>query len=125
MLSIRLKQKWHAIIATAGAARRRMTGRSGPTVRVPAGRARVVTVQRQGAGAGGGGGGGGGAGGGGRDLSQEPLEHGIARKALGEPLHVAAGFALEHGLARGIARRLANQRGGEYPSPFHLGQVTV
>src|SRR5437879_10742149 len=45
MLSIRLKQKWHAIIATAGAARRRMTGRSGPTVSVPAGRARVVTVK--------------------------------------------------------------------------------
>src|SRR3989442_8445845 len=54
MLSIRLKQKWHAIIATAGAARRRMTGRSGPTVRVPGGRARVV-MGAEGTGAGGGG----------------------------------------------------------------------
>src|SRR5437762_11644822 len=35
MASMRLKQKWHAIIATAGAARFRMTGRSGPTVSAP------------------------------------------------------------------------------------------
>src|SRR5216117_1197268 len=40
--SMRLKQKWHAIIATAGTARRRMTGRSGPTVSEPAGRATVA-----------------------------------------------------------------------------------
>src|SRR5438876_11964441 len=40
--SMRLKQKWHAIIATAGTARRRMTGRSGPRVSEPAGRATVV-----------------------------------------------------------------------------------
>src|SRR5712664_314302 len=36
MLSIRLKEKWHAIIATAGTARRSTTGRNGPTVRDPA-----------------------------------------------------------------------------------------
>src|SRR5881396_727390 len=36
MLSIRLNEKWQAIIATAGAARRSTTGRSGPTVRDPA-----------------------------------------------------------------------------------------
>src|SRR5438067_2080897 len=35
MLSIRLNEKWQAIIATAGAARRSTTGRSGPTVRDP------------------------------------------------------------------------------------------
>src|SRR2546429_8759878 len=35
MLSIRLNEKWQAIIATAGAARRSTTGRSGPTVREP------------------------------------------------------------------------------------------
>src|SRR6266480_1611062 len=34
MASMRLKQKWHAIIATAGAASFRMTGRSAPGVRV-------------------------------------------------------------------------------------------
>src|SRR5262245_35814329 len=37
MLSMRLKEKWHAIIATAGAARRSTTGRSGPVVSAPAG----------------------------------------------------------------------------------------
>src|SRR6266513_4084129 len=42
MASMRLKQKWHAIIATAGAASFRMTGRSGPTVRAPG--VRVVLV---------------------------------------------------------------------------------
>src|SRR5256885_11528614 len=42
--SMRLKQKWHAIIATAGAASRRITGRSGPTVSAPADRAVVVTT---------------------------------------------------------------------------------
>src|SRR5437879_3609540 len=36
MLSIRLKEKWHAIIATAGAASRNTTGRSGPVVSEPA-----------------------------------------------------------------------------------------
>src|SRR2546428_9611994 len=36
MLSIRLKEKWHAIIATAGAASRRTIGRSGPVVSEPA-----------------------------------------------------------------------------------------
>ena len=36
MLSIRLNEKWQAIIATAGTARRNTTGRSGPTVRDPA-----------------------------------------------------------------------------------------
>src|SRR5213592_5129507 len=36
MLSIRLKEKWHAIIATAGAASRKTTGRSGPVVSDPA-----------------------------------------------------------------------------------------
>src|SRR5882762_9936975 len=36
MLSIRLKEKWHAIIATAGAASPRTTGRSGPVVSEPA-----------------------------------------------------------------------------------------
>src|SRR2546422_3692656 len=36
MLSIRLKEKWHAIIATAGAASRKTTGRSGPAVSAPA-----------------------------------------------------------------------------------------
>src|SRR5207244_6663452 len=61
----------------------------------------------------------------GRYLPQKPLEHGIAGKALGEPLHVAAGLALEHRLPRGIARRLAHQRGGEYPRPLHLGEVAV
>src|SRR3989442_6497 len=35
MASMRLKQKWHAIIATAGAASFRMTGWSGPTVSAP------------------------------------------------------------------------------------------
>src|SRR5690242_15590349 len=35
MASMRLKQKWHAIIATAGMASFRMTGRSGPTVSEP------------------------------------------------------------------------------------------
>src|SRR5712671_7627758 len=35
MLSIRLKEKWHAIIATAGAASRRTTGRSAPVVSDP------------------------------------------------------------------------------------------
>src|SRR5947208_15904831 len=42
--SMRLKEKWHAIIATAGAASRRITGRSGPTVSEPGGRATVVTL---------------------------------------------------------------------------------
>src|SRR5438132_13287956 len=42
MASMRLKQKWHAIIATAGAASFRMTGRSGPMVRAPG--VRVVLV---------------------------------------------------------------------------------
>src|SRR5256712_7249208 len=42
MASMRLKQKWHAIIATAGAASFRMTGRSGPTVSAPG--VRVVLV---------------------------------------------------------------------------------
>ena len=42
MLSIRLNVKWHAIIATAGTARRNTTGRSGPTVSEPA--AGVVAV---------------------------------------------------------------------------------
>src|SRR6184192_3797358 len=42
--SMRLKEKWHAIIATAGAASRRITGRSGPTVSEPCGRATVVTL---------------------------------------------------------------------------------
>src|SRR2546427_3371733 len=32
----RLKEKWHAIIATAGAASRKTTGRSGPVVSEPA-----------------------------------------------------------------------------------------
>src|SRR6266498_1859785 len=41
--SMRLKQKWHAIIATAGAASRRITGRSGPTVSEPGVRATVDT----------------------------------------------------------------------------------
>src|SRR5712664_4637239 len=36
MLSIRLNEKWQAIIATAGTARRSTTGRNGPTVRDPA-----------------------------------------------------------------------------------------
>src|SRR2546425_8958207 len=36
MLSIRLKEKWHAIIATAGAASRKTMGRSGPVVSAPA-----------------------------------------------------------------------------------------
>src|SRR2546425_4743667 len=36
MLSIRLKEKWHAIIATAGAASRKTTDRSGPVVSEPA-----------------------------------------------------------------------------------------
>src|SRR6266550_4974297 len=35
MLSIRLKEKWQAIMATAGAASRNATGRSGPVVRDP------------------------------------------------------------------------------------------
>src|SRR2546430_17671697 len=35
MLSIRLKEKWQAIMATAGAASRNTTGRSGPVVRDP------------------------------------------------------------------------------------------
>jgi len=35
MLSIRLKEKWHAIIATAGAARLTTARRSGPTVSRP------------------------------------------------------------------------------------------
>src|SRR2546423_13660300 len=35
MLSIRLNERWQAIIATAGAARRSTTGRSEPTVRDP------------------------------------------------------------------------------------------
>src|SRR2546422_8244397 len=40
---MRLKEKWQAIIATAGAASRRMTGRSGPTVSDPRrGRSTVV-----------------------------------------------------------------------------------
>src|SRR5438094_9365558 len=42
MASMRLKQKWHAIIATAGAASFRMTGRSGPTVSAPG--VRVVLI---------------------------------------------------------------------------------
>src|SRR3989454_1986808 len=42
MASMRLKQKGHAIIATAGAASLRMTGRSGPTVSAPG--VRVVLV---------------------------------------------------------------------------------
>src|SRR5438046_10530242 len=42
--SMRLKEKWHAIIATAGAASRRITGRSGPTVSEPGVRATVVTL---------------------------------------------------------------------------------
>src|SRR5437870_9983457 len=42
MVSMRLKQKWHAIIATAGAASFRMTGRSGPTVSAPG--VRVVLI---------------------------------------------------------------------------------
>ena len=36
MLSMRLKEKWHAIMATAGAASRNTTGRSGPVVSEPA-----------------------------------------------------------------------------------------
>src|SRR5205823_1929864 len=40
--SIRLKQKWQAIIATAGAASCRMTGRSGPTVSDPGTRMALV-----------------------------------------------------------------------------------
>src|SRR5947207_1978383 len=36
MLSIKLKEKWHAIIATAGAASRKTTGRRGPVVSDPA-----------------------------------------------------------------------------------------
>src|SRR5205807_362988 len=40
--SIRLKQKWQAIIATAGAASCRMTGRSGPTVSDPGARVTLV-----------------------------------------------------------------------------------
>src|SRR5205807_2154679 len=40
--SIRLKQKWQAIIATAGAASCRMTGRSGPTVSDPGTRVALV-----------------------------------------------------------------------------------
>src|SRR5256884_6084988 len=42
MASMRLKQKWHAIIAPAGAASFRMTGRSGPTVSAPG--VRVVLI---------------------------------------------------------------------------------
>src|SRR5207247_6407012 len=42
MASMRLKQKWHAILATAGAARFRMPGRSGPTVSAPG--VRVVLI---------------------------------------------------------------------------------
>src|SRR5256886_3724730 len=42
MASMRWKQKWHAIIATAGAASFRMTGRSGPTVSAPG--VRVVLI---------------------------------------------------------------------------------
>src|SRR2546422_11291097 len=42
MASMRLKQKWHAIMATAGAASFRMTGRSGPTVSEPGVRATLV-----------------------------------------------------------------------------------
>jgi len=35
IVSIRLNEKWQAIIATAGSARRHTTGRSGPTVNAP------------------------------------------------------------------------------------------
>src|ERR1044072_7843204 len=35
MLSMMLNERWHAIIATAGTARRSTTGRSGPTVSAP------------------------------------------------------------------------------------------
>src|SRR6185295_11248456 len=35
MLSMRLNEKWHAIIATAGAASRNTMGRSGPIVSAP------------------------------------------------------------------------------------------
>src|SRR2546428_10547663 len=41
---MRLREKWPAIIATAGAASRRITGRSGPTVSEPGVRATVVTL---------------------------------------------------------------------------------
>src|SRR5438105_12263710 len=44
MLSIRLNEKWQAIIATAGAARRSTTGRSGPTVRDPEGGAAAAAI---------------------------------------------------------------------------------
>src|SRR6266550_4678365 len=47
MLSIKLKEKWHAIIATAGAARLRTARRNGPTVRRPGWLAGVACYQHE------------------------------------------------------------------------------
>src|SRR6266446_3499030 len=47
MLSIRLKEKWHAIIATAGAARLRTARRNGPTVSRPGWLAGVACYQHE------------------------------------------------------------------------------
>src|SRR3954465_13814440 len=49
MLSMRLNEKWQAIMATAGAASRSTVGRSGPIVRAPA--ARLVAAISGGSGA--------------------------------------------------------------------------
>src|SRR5437879_12577049 len=42
---MRLNEKWHAIMATAGTASRRITGGRGPTVSEPGVRATVVMVR--------------------------------------------------------------------------------